>query len=388
MENNKMKIAHIMHFGKFVDDAINLFDSIDYLDNIYYFKEIKDELNNVRNKKRLIIKRSIKDIIDDIIEKETSIVVLHSKRFGLYTRQFLRLKKNIKLIWISFGFDIYSDTSIIRLDKFPIKINLFSPKTKKYLITHPNYLLGMVYRFFENYIVYPKFLQRVNYVSTVFDEEYDLLIKDKNVHAKEFFFKFVDKDKYDKLPDLVNFTDRYGIIVGNSSTYSGNHLDIFNKLKGMSLTKKDKIIVPLNYGYLKYRDYLLHIGEKMFGNCFMPLIDYVPLKEYLFILSNCKAAIMGHKRQQGIGNISRLIMYGAKVYLPKDSVTYYHYKKMGVDVFSIEDDLSYEHLNKSLSQEQIEKNFNILKQTANYDLVRNNLIHSIEKVIQDIDSNI
>ncbi|GHT77561.1 hypothetical protein AGMMS50262_18880 [Bacteroidia bacterium] len=386
-----MKVAHITHSGKFVDDTIGLFDSIDYLDNTYYFmaSKINNELQCVKNKKYLVVKNTFKDIIDDILERKFSVVILYSKSYGMKTRQLLRLNKETKLIWISFGFDIYSDTSIMRLDKFPIKMNLFSTKTKRYLISHLRYLLGMFYRSPENYIAYPRFLQRVDYVSTVFNEEYEWLMKDKNLHAKRFSFKFVDHNKYDKLPEQIAMGKRWGILVGNSIMPTANHLDIFEKLKAMPLAQKDKIIVPLSYAGAKtYRNYLIRVGKKMLGEQhLMPLLNYVPLNEYLSLLANCKAAIMGYKRQQGIGNISWLFIYGAKVYLPKESVTYLHYKNMGVEVFSIEEDLTYEHLNTPLSHEQIEKNFNRIKQAAHYDIVRNDLKKSIDEVIKDLDEN-
>ena len=383
----RMKIAHITHSGKFIDDTIGLFDPIDYLDNAYYFMvgKLNKELQCVKNKKRLIIKNTFKDIIDDIIEKKFSVVILYSKSYGMKTRQILRLNNDVKLIWVSFGFDIYSDTSIIRLDKFPINMSLFSTKTKTYLILHLRYILGMLYRSPENLVAYPRFLRRVDYVSTVFNEEYEWLMKDKNLHAKRFSFKFVDHNKYDKFPEQVTMENKWGILVGNSISPTANHLDIFEKLKNMPLAKKDKIIVPLSYAGAKtYRDFLIRVGKKMFGSHFMSLLNYVPLDEYLSILAHCKAAVMGYKRQQGIGNISWLFIYGAKVYLPKDSVTYLHYKNMGVEVFSIEEDLTYEHLNTPLNNEQVEKNFNIIKRAAHYNIVKNELKGSIDEVIKDV----
>jgi hypothetical protein len=382
-----MEIAHITHSGKFVDDTIDLFDSIDCLDNVYYFMvgKTNKELQCVNNRNRLIIKKTFKDIIDDIITKKISIVILYSKSYGMKTYQILRLSKEVKLVWISFGFDIYSDTSIIRLDRFPIKMNLYSTKTKKYLISHLRYILGMLYRFRENFIAYPRFLRRVDYVSTVFNEEYKWLMRNKNIHAKRFSFKFVDHNKYDKLPERLAIKKKWGILVGNSIMPTANHLDIFNKLAEMPLVQKDKIIVPLSYaGNRAYRNYLICTGEKKFGEHFMPLLNYVPLNEYLSILANCKAAIMGYKRQQGIGNISWLFIYGAKVYLPKDSVTYLHYKNMGIEVFSIEEDLAYDHMNIPLTHEQVEKNFNIIKRVAHYNIVKNELKKSVDGMIKDL----
>jgi dTDP-N-acetylfucosamine:lipid II N-acetylfucosaminyltransferase len=123
-------------------------------------------------------------------------------------------------------------------------------------------------------------------------------------------------------------TDDYGwdeesesgenILVGNSATLTNNHLEIFEQLASLD-TSGRKIVVPLGYGNPEYRDEILTRGSKLFGSSFMPLVDFLPLEEYLSIVASCNIVIMNHKRQQGMGNTEAALYQGAHVFLDEAS---------------------------------------------------------------------
>ena len=71
--------------------------------------------------------------------------------------------------------------------------------------------------------------------------------------------------------------------------------------------------------------------------------------------------ILGHLRQQAIGNISMAIAHGVKIYLYKESIIYKDYKSKGYYIYSIEDDLSEESLYEPIAYEYALHNYRLYK---------------------------
>lgn len=105
------------------------------------------------------------------------------------------------------------------------------------------------------------------------------------------------------------------IVIGNSSTNSNRHLELFEKIKHLDLTNVD-LYCPLSYGEKEYRDRVIKQGYKLFGNHFHPLTDYMKYEEYMQFLCTCDVGIYNNNRQQALGNINRMLDFGKKVYLP------------------------------------------------------------------------
>lgn len=85
--------------------------------------------------------------------------------------------------------------------------------------------------------------------------------------------------------------------------------------------------------------------EKNIWREFYPIQNFLSLKEYKTLLSTCSHAIFGYERQAALGNISELLWTGVKLFLPKSSINYKYFKDNGYKVFTIEDDLTENHLN-------------------------------------------
>jgi hypothetical protein len=60
------------------------------------------------------------------------------------------------------------------------------------------------------------------------------------------------------------------ILIGNSSSYSNNHLEVFEHLKTFDLEDK-KLIVPLSYGNPLLSKQLLSRGQSFLKNNFYPI---------------------------------------------------------------------------------------------------------------------
>ena len=114
------------------------------------------------------------------------------------------------------------------------------------------------------------------------------------------------------------------LLVGNSAAPTNNHLDLFKWLSsGGTSLKGREIIVPLSYGGdQRYRDLVIEEGYKIFGEAFRPLLEFMPRDEYLQILQSCELVVMGHLRQQGVGNILSALGMGVGVSLPASTTLY------------------------------------------------------------------
>ncbi|WP_246149896.1 TDP-N-acetylfucosamine:lipid II N-acetylfucosaminyltransferase [Arenimonas fontis] len=104
------------------------------------------------------------------------------------------------------------------------------------------------------------------------------------------------------------------ILVGNSAAPTNNHLETFRELAN-SWGGSRRIICPLSYGADAYADAVEEEGRRLFGDRFIALRSFLPFHEYMAIIRQCSAVVMGHFRQQGFGNILHMLKLGATVYL-------------------------------------------------------------------------
>jgi hypothetical protein len=127
------------------------------------------------------------------------------------------------------------------------------------------------------------------------------------------------------------------ILLGNSATFTNNHIEAIDILEKIMVSEKRKIIVPLNYGDPSYAEEICQIGKNQLGDPFVPLMDWLTLEEYNQKISQCGFVIMNHKRQQAFGNINTALYKGAKVFLRPENLLYKYYKSIGMKIFSVED---------------------------------------------------
>ena len=139
-----------------------------------------------------------------------------------------------------------------------------------------------------------------------------------------------------KLDNFFISKDELYIQIGNSGDPENNHYDILNKL---SKFKDDriKIYCILSYGGSEtYKRNLINYGKEVFGNKFIPILDFMKFDEYMKFISNIDIAIFAHKRQQGLGNISSFLSMEKTVYLREDVTTYEDFINLEIKIKSFE----------------------------------------------------
>lgn len=130
-------------------------------------------------------------------------------------------------------------------------------------------------------------------------------------------------------------TDFVEIQVGNSADPSNNHLEVLEQL-ARTQTDKFRVLVPLSYGDQKHARRVISAGRELFGDRFVPLIDFMPLAQYQEFLATIDIAIFNHNRQQGLGNLISLLGMGKKVYLRRGISTASLLDSLKIDWFDVE----------------------------------------------------
>lgn len=327
-----MKIIHCLFDDKFTDGTIRLYQSDDRHINKYVIVTKKKEIPSIQYIK-------YKDVTILTVEsflqmaKEYDVVILHSlKCLPIYCIH--RIPSSCKVVWYAWGFDLYYGINPI------IKLNLYQKYTKRFtlferqldkLLQIPSCLI--------NFEFGRQALERINYFSGVFPYEYDLLKKNHPfISAKKLDYYYGDIDFFIKNEvDTSILSDRHNVIIGNSGDPSNNHYEALLALKQYHFEPETKIILPFNYGgSKKYKEWVLGLANKLYPNQVYVLDRFLPLDEYINLVSRCKVAIFNHERQQASDNIFMQLLYGAKVYLSETSGTYIYLKELGFKVFPLQ----------------------------------------------------
>jgi len=249
-----------------------------------------------------------------------------------------RFKGKAKLIWIMWGADLYK--------YLPLK--LYDQYTSELLIKLESKMKSIIKRFYYSFFhqIRKSVIKRVDYVISPYKGDVSLLKNFFNTNARWYsqgiYPNPVEFEKFD-MEDSYSFKEKFNykkngsklLLVGNSGTPTNNHLDILIRLSKMK-EQNFTIICPLSYGPLIYIKKIIEKGKMLFGDCFVPLLEFLKPDVYYHILKQIDIAIMYHNRQQGMGNIHILVFLGKPICMKKTS-GYFHLIEKGVTIFLVQD---------------------------------------------------
>ena len=174
------------------------------------------------------------------------------------------------------------------------------------------------------------------------------------------------------------------IMVGNSASFTNNHLEAFEILKKLKIEHRH-IVVPLSYGNTLYGDHIEAVGKKLFNKQFQPLRRFMPLQEYNRVLKVCGITIMNHYRSQAVGNIIAMLWLGSKVYLSESNVFFHYLKKIGIILYSIEKDLltGNKLALENLTQQEVEHNRTVLSQQLSENIITERLKNGLLSIFHE-----
>lgn len=385
------RIVHIASDEKFINSANWQFENAFPNKNIFFIYHCSDDIDLVHVKKSknvniIVTKKDEDDLLKSI--ELNDIVVFHSLPFVFFSI-ILRLPESIQCIWLFFGYEVYNDIHYFTEHRLLDKItkNHYSiPKQSLKKRVKENIYIRSFYRLIKpqlplsSYETKREAMNRVNYLGCVYDEEHKNITKLIGIKKKTFPFWYFPIERIVDVNEKVSL-DKSNILIGNSGYKTGNHLDIFNKIKNYDFEKR-KIIVPLSYGNGSYINNIIEFGTNIFNDKFHPLTTFFELPKYNQIIKNCGIAILNNRRQQAVGNTIALLWFGSKVFLSNKNTFYAYLKRIGILVFSYENDLTEKSINELLTLDQIEYNRNILFTNLNSALLLKDLKQKIEKVYE------
>jgi hypothetical protein len=136
---------------------------------------------------------------------------------------------------------------------------------------------------------------------------------------------------YDVPPKQGSATN---VLVGNSADTTNNHAEVFERLRPYA-TQDIQIYCPLSYGSSKYANQIAKLGKEMFGDKFIPLLEFIPFEKYLELLGQVDIAVFAHRRQQAMGNTITLLGLGKKVFMRDDITSWETLNQLGIHVYSL-----------------------------------------------------
>jgi hypothetical protein len=77
---------------------------------------------------------------------------------------------------------------------------------------------------------------------------------------------------------------------------------------------------------------VIQAGERLLGDRFQPIVDHLPMADYLELVRQCRVMLFHHRRQQGLGNIVAALQQGSSVHLHKKNPLHDWFRERGVDV--------------------------------------------------------
>lgn len=378
----KVTILHVFTDDKFFDATSQLYDQLKGVKNLYYFYT-KDRNYKFQRIKRTKIIKIINDITEyrDLFSNESIDIIFFYSLRPEFNNLFKYIGKDKIVIWWAWGCDIYYPFFFNDIAPL-IPCNLYKPLTLKYLQEHnkANEIrirgIKQIFNWIRHKYLHMKIIRRVDYFIPCLPIDYNLL--------KQNCFYFRAKQfPYAKSQEELSFAYHnypQNILIGNSLTYTNNHLDIIEKIRNYKITSERKFIIPINYGsaFENSPQNLISISSLKEGSTIW-LTKFINKDEYLQLFDNISHAIFGVIRQQALGNIFQCLSKGIKIYLYKDSVVAKYLKEKGYFFYYIDDDLTEASLSTCLSQEKALYNYELIKKEYN-----ENTIKTVQKKIADI----
>ncbi len=371
-----VKVVHICHDEKFIDCAISVFASLKNVESIFFvFTNSKDKKLIYTKSHNIITFNSYKKLLFATNNHDSHVVMIHS----LFLPYNIALKINKPIIWSSWGYDIYNDIDDPLTKIFSIP--LYKPQTrvllkKIHLLNFKRMLVFFLWKLLllrrKRQKEYFQIVEKTSYFSTVLPIEFENL-KKKFPKAQYCPFHYFSDPHLNKNPleQKQFFSNR--ILLGNSNDPTNNHYDILKKLNSLNIPLE--IIIPFSYpnNEISYNNHLIKKAAS-FKNLKIEFIkNFIEQTEYFKLINSCSIAFFGHLRQQAVGNIIYCLKTGKKVFFYEDSILFSHFSKQGYTIFSIDNDLNTEHINKPLSKETQNKNREIFFKEWDYEKQHNDL---------------
>jgi dTDP-N-acetylfucosamine:lipid II N-acetylfucosaminyltransferase len=335
-----VKILHLSCDEKFVDSAYSVFElAFPGCNDVFIFSSnFPLKYVSLEPKKIISTGRSSynKPKLNESDYADYDLIIFHSLNSALSPETFI-VPKSIPKVWIGWGFDYYDE-----IYSLPELLLEESKRYRRESVLRPGRFFSAVLRrispIFESKDSKKNAMVSADIFCPVLPSEYQML---KNAVQLDQFPSYA-RWNYGTIEDdlLKGFEGESitgdDILLGNSATLTCNHLDGMRLLKSCNINGR-RIVSPLSYGDESYGDRVRKAGNRLFGEDFRALINFMPAKDYVATIMSCGFVLMNHKRQQAVGNIVIMLYLGARVFLREENPLYSFFKQEGVVINSIQD---------------------------------------------------
>lgn len=322
-------ILHLLFNDKFGEYAIRQFSESRMCSEFVIVTQGEASDNTRFSSVRTVVEETKDfDLLLDSLE-EYRAIILHGLFYPWQEKILRRVPDSVRVAWVFWGGDIYGRSEF----------------KNRYLASSSIRLKNLQYikRWIKGRRSQPKYeipfnlLKRIDYCLTDIPEDFRFVKDYLKTDIKELWYNYYSVEE--TIGDLSEASvNGNNILLGNSCSLECNHLEGMKLLKKMGLGPSS-VIVPLSYGEAWLRNRLTSIGERLFGDKFQPLLDFIPRQDYNRIIQSCSVAIMPHYRPQAFGNILTALWLGTRVYLSKRNPLFAFFRRIGAVLYSLEEDL-------------------------------------------------
>nr|WP_320057199.1 TDP-N-acetylfucosamine:lipid II N-acetylfucosaminyltransferase [uncultured Bacteroides sp.] len=363
-------ILHLVNDEKIINRTIDIFDAAFPGENLFIVFR-KRNISMVRSGENIISYQNFD--VAKYKEQATSIIIhlMTNRKIRFINRYFPNLST---IYWVMWGSDSYG--------------RLFYPKGLKLIDTESRYYQSQrVRRFFLGSIDklddWLRILRRMHFirqrvqsfVTSTIEDDHDVLLKYypdlKSKPWGEFSYYPIDVVMGSELKDV--WAEGSNIQIGHCGSHTNNHEYAFRILSKLDI--HGKVIVPLSYsGKKEYKEAVIKQGQRLFGESFIPIMDFLPLADYNRLMASSSFAIYANWRQEAVGNILVSLYLGSKVFLSNRNPILGWARRHGFIVFELEK-IGVGDLATPLAEKDRFNNRNILLRdfdsTALYRMMRN-----------------
>lgn len=295
MRNNK--ILHILYPEKFFRDYIHFIaENFDSREHLFLYLKTRGDEPSYPNVKRMRFYR-----IPILFHWELYRLMLAHNKVMLHSLSKKRIVNFLflfpwfskKCYWLLWGGDMY------------YRLSNTSSGRKKNL---GNYMFSHV-------------VKKLGYILTHIKGDVDIARKEFGFKGFHYNCMLYPSNLFNDVALEKKSSEGLTLLLGNSSHKSNNHKEIIDRIA--YLRNSDvRIFCPLSYGSKRVAEDVANYGNLVFGNKFIPLMNFISKNEYLELLGAVDVAIFNHWRQQGVGNIISLLGLGKTVYLRQEVTTW------------------------------------------------------------------
>lgn len=334
------RILHYMPDDKFLDWAIKNFEACapGLNDYVIYNRQSADEVVYVKSLEGVgfapVGSERYKQLVRDCRSGRYAALICHAMpaRFDELAKA---VRDHVKIAVLTWGHEIY--TYINKPVYMPeTRWALWTGSFRQFLVRNKVVLHAALKM--NRYCPVERSLRallRADCICPVIDEDY---------------FAFARRFRWRRIPPMIPFSyegidacmagiggdvDGGHILVNNSAIPTGNHLDVFKRLKRLKVG--NPLMVPLSYGDPGFAQVVREHGRRMFGEQFRPMDRFLPRAQYVAELRHCSHVVMGYRRQQAVGNVMMAMQMGAKVFFYRANPVYDFLRKQGAHVFLLEE---------------------------------------------------